>query len=214
MTKQSNPSPNPSLHPVTNPSQHLSHHHPTTDSPTSAPEASTNDVPANGVTADVPDPEVQNTTVVGFEVTVPAYQSDELRLQLDWGDTSTQFNWVGDEFWFVEVELPADSEQLLSIVFYDENGDIELGSFEQLYSTGINAAEVFQVTADQFDTEQWDFDRDGSSNLDELMAGTDPRVDEDSLLSIVDEQRMSLLFIANYYESQLPNERPYMNAVE
>jgi len=161
----------------------------------------------------MPDPMVQNTTNVTFDVTVPAYQSNELQLRLNWGEISPSFSWIGDEFWSIEVSLPSNTEHLLTIVFYDENGGIELGSFEQQYTTGTNAAEVFRVNANQFDTEQWDVDKDGNSNLQELIAGTDPRVDEASLLPIVDNQRMSLLFIANYLETQLPTARPYAGTV-
>jgi len=168
------------------------------------------DQPANGATSDVPDPMVQNSTDVTFEITVPAYQSNELQLRLSWGEFKTSLNWVGDELWTINAILPTNTERLLSIVFFDENGGIELGSFEQQYRTGINAAEVFQVNADQFDIDRWDHDGDGVSNLDELIVGTDPRVNEESLLPIIDNQKMSLLFIANYFENLLPNERPYM----
>ena len=184
------------------------------DSTDLSPDSAINDSVVPSVTnADVPDPMVQNNTDVTFEITVPAYQSNELQLRLSWGEFSTSLIWVGDEFWSVTANLPTNTERFLSILFLDENGDIELGSVEQQYRTGINAAEVVQVTADQFDTGRWDFDEDGASNLDELIGGTDPRVDEDSLLRIVDTQPMSLLFIANYFETLLPNDRPYMDSV-
>jgi len=158
-----------------------------------------------------PDPLVQNTTQVSFEVTVPAYQSNELQVSMDWGEFSTSINWVGDEFWSHTVELPTNTQALLSIAFLGENGGIRLrlGSFEQQYKTGSNAAEVITISADQFDTDQWDFDADGNSNLNELIAGTDPRVDEDNQLPIIDNKKMNLLFIANYFESTLSDERPY-----
>lgn len=170
-------------------------------------DSSTNTL-SNDVIDDAPDPMVHNRTDVSFEITVPAYQSNALQVQLSWGDFNTSLNWIGDEFWSVDANLPSDIEHLLSIVFYDDNGNLELGSYEQTYRSGTNAAEIYQVSADQFDTGQWDEDGDGTSNLDELIAGTAPDVDEDSLLDISDVRNMGLLFIANYFETIIDNERP------
>ncbi len=162
---------------------------------------------------DAPDPMIQNRIDVSFEVTVPAYQSNELQVKLSWGDFNTSLAWIGDELWSTDANLPTDTEALLSIVFYDDNGNLELGSYEKTYRSGTNAAEIYQVSADQFDTSRWDEDGDGTSNLDELIAGTAPDVDEDSLLNIIDERRMGLLFIANYFETIIGNERPNQLAV-
>ena len=188
------------------------------------PVVSTDDVEIDSVVAEsdvsvdedapviaAPDPLIQNVTRVDFEITVPAYQSNALQVRLTWGDTQANAAWVGDELWSLSLDLPSNTERLLTIVFSDDNGNIELGSYEQNYRTGFNDSEILQLSAGQFDTNTSDFDEDGVSNLDELIAGTDPQVDEESALPIIDDQRMSLVFIANYFESEMPNERPYMD---
>jgi len=124
----------------------------------------------------IPDPLVLNSTQVDFGITVPAYQSDAW---LIWGDSAVTAGWVSDELWTTSLVLPTDTENTLSVTFSDSNGDIVLASFEQAYRTGSNAVEMFNIAAEQFTSEQWDADNDGISNLDELIAGTNP--DGDSL---------------------------------
>jgi len=121
----------------------------------------------------VPDPLVKNSTRVFFDITVPAYVSDTLQVRIEWGATSFLANWVGDEFWSASDDFPTDTENLLTVTFSDKNGAITLGSFERSFRTGSNASESYQITADQFDTDRWDRDGDGVSNLDESIAGTE-----------------------------------------
>lgn len=119
----------------------------------------------------VPDPVVQNIIVVDFDITVPAVVSDALQVRVVWDDRDITAEWVGDELWSISDDFPTSTENLLVVTFYDDNGDFTLGSFEQNFKTGTNDLEVYTVTADQFDTDRWDSDGDGVSNINELIAG-------------------------------------------
>ncbi|MGQ7845589.1 ThuA domain-containing protein [Granulosicoccus sp. 3-233] len=121
-----------------------------------------------------PDPLAGNTVTVRFDITVPSRVSDALQLEVVWGDETLVASWVGDEYWTATADFPAATENRLIVTFYDDNGGIVLGRLEQDYRTGSNESEVLVILADQFDTALWDDDNDGSSNLEELIAGTSP----------------------------------------
>ncbi len=159
------------------------------------------------------DPLIQNTIRVSFEITVPAYQSDELSVELNWGDENLTALWVGDEFWSASGEFPTETQHLLTATFYDKNGDIELSMFSQEFKTGTTDAEYFQISADQFIANQFDTDKDGVNNLDESIAGTDPLVDENSVLEIFEASSLNSFFsVSKNFESLLTDERPYSNS--
>jgi len=121
----------------------------------------------------VPDPMAQNSIRVNFDIQVPAYQSNNLQVRLTWGEKTLIADWIGDEFWSASDDFPTNVEQLLTATFFDANGDITLGSFESAFKTDTNATMSYQITADQFDTNRWDNDGDGVSNLDELIAASE-----------------------------------------
>jgi len=105
---------------------------------------------------------------------------------------------------------------LLSVTFYDRNGDIELARFKQSLTTSSSTAETLQITAEQFDADIFDTDEDGANNLNELIAGTDPLIDETSLLPIVDaftHSRWSRMSISRHFESHISDERPFINTL-
>jgi len=116
------------------------------------------------------------STRVSFDVTVPAYVSDSLQVRLLWGDKDISAAWVVDETWTVSDDFPLDTVNPLTITFSDDNGATTLGSVETDFRTGTSASESVRISADQFDTNRWDDDGDGVSNLAELIAGIDPFV--------------------------------------
>ncbi len=131
----------------------------------------------DGTTTNPTDPttgDVQSFTSVNFDITVPAYSSNALQVKILWGDVDLNASWVGDEQWSASTQLRANTSHQLLITFSDENGEIPLASYEQTLTTGSNDSLVVTVSANLFDSARWDSDNDGDSNLDELLAGTNP----------------------------------------
>jgi len=189
------------------------------DAPNAANTPSTGDTLNPGANETVvTDPLIQNATQVHFNITVPAYKSNALQVRLSWGEFEQTANWIGDELWSTTAELPTNTEHVLTVMFFDNNGDIELGSFEQNFKTGFNAAESYQVSADLFDIDRWDTDGDGVSNLNELLAGNDPLIDESQSLEIRDQLPLvtresvpNLRIYSGIHEAIVPGERPYFD---
>lgn len=164
----------------------------------------------------LPDPLVQNDTEIRFSITVPAIMSDTLQLRLVWGDENFPASWVGDEMWSASAVFPTDTQHSLVVTFSNDNGALILGTFETELRTGTNASETFEIEANQFETVLWDNDNDGVSNIDEQLAGTDPLVDADSLLEIVDFiiiNSRSGISVTKDFESRLTDERPFFEEI-
>jgi len=166
------------------------------------------------------DPLIQNSVPVNFDITVPYYLSDELSLELRWGDINITASWVGGQFWSATGEFPTQTTHPLEITFYDRFGAIELARHTQQYSVGSNAEAALIITAEQFDANHFDNDADGKNNLEELNAGTDPLIDEASLLEIADSYAMSTyhsafsrLSVSSQFESRLPDDRPFVDTI-
>jgi len=115
-----------------------------------------------------------------------------LSVELTWGTKRIMAEWIGDEEWRATIDFPEvvfasagfpQNQYLLAINFQDRNGDLLLGRAEAFYFVRSGDAAVHTVVADEFDTERWDDDADGTSNLDEVRRGTDPTVAETPLSS-------------------------------
>ena len=123
-----------------------------------------------------PPPVATEMVQVNFDITVPFVVSNALQVHVLWGDTRLTAAWLIDESWAVSGELPANTEQALSIIFYDDNGATTIASIDTSLRTSSAEVQEVQITADQFDSERWDSDGDGTSNLEELRTGRDPFV--------------------------------------
>ena len=152
------------------------------------------------------------TVKVSYEITVPKHQSNELLLNLVWGEVAASAQWVSDELWTAEVDLPGNTEETLAVTFYDRNGAVELASYEALFATGTDLTQTYKISAGQFDQLRWDSDEDGISNFAEVVAGTDPFYDEYLNAEIVDEVYVDLGI--NAWEGRLSDERPYKEYLE
>lgn len=162
-----------------------------------------------------PDPVGQISTRINFSITVPAYQSTELQVQLTWDDKVFNANWVGDELWTVYADFPINTEHELLITFSDANGDLTLAQYVSMFRSGTNESESYQVSAEQFSIEAWDRDNDGVSNLAESLAGTNPHVNENALLDVRDTYFVNSIFpVSEYYEVRIPDSRPYFEYSE
>jgi hypothetical protein len=168
-----------------------------------------------------PDSQNQNLTRMNFNITVPVYMSNELQVQLRWGDIVVNANWEVGQSWTATMDLPNYSENLLVVNFADRNGEILLGTYEQQLITTSNATDSYLIQADQFDTTRWDADIDGVSNLAELLAGNDPLIDESLSLEIRDslnsDGQRAMVLISIYsqrFETSIPDDRPYFEDEE
>ena len=137
-------------------------------------EGTRQNVTVEGDAGSTPPPVDAPPVLVNFEITVPFIVSNALQVQVIWGDTVLPAAWLIDESWAVTGEFTADTEQPLSITFFDDNGAVTLASFETSFRTTSEEVQEFSVVADQFDSERWDSDGDGTSNLEELRVGRDP----------------------------------------
>lgn len=165
----------------------------------------------------IPDPLVQNFTQVEFNITVPSYQSNALQVRLSWGTIDFNASWVGDELWVASHDFPTNTPNELVVTFSDDNGGITLGQFETVFETGTNDSENFQISTTQFDTNRWDNDEDGESNIDELLVGADPLVNEDSLLEIRNSftlHEQSRMSVSGSFESRVSEQRPFIDTYE
>jgi len=113
-------------------------------------------------------------TKIIFNITVPAYKSNALQVRVKWGEKDLEAMWVVDETWTASGDFPTNTQNQLSVTFSDNIGSTTLASFETPFKTGSSATQTYNITAEQFDTDRWDDDSDGISNLDELHAEPNP----------------------------------------
>ncbi len=118
------------------------------------------------------------TIRVNFDITVPVYSSNALRVRVAWGDIDIKADWIFDQSWELSTDFQVDEENPLVVSFFDGNGDLLLARAETILRTESSESQSVQIIAAQFESIQFDDDNDGVSNLAESLAGTDPLIDE------------------------------------
>ena len=138
-----------------------------------------NDAPSDTVSdsdnlQNEPAPQAPESASVTFDITVPVYVSNALQVQLAIDDTVANASWVADESWMLTEEFATGVEHAVVITFSDRNGALTLGSHEFSFNVESRAEANIRIRAVDFNTQAFDSDMDGVSNLQELLAGTNP----------------------------------------
>lgn len=126
------------------------------------------------------------------------------------GDIDATAIWIEKVSWRIVESFPADTENPVTITFYDENGGIALASINTDFTTGAGDEHSFEITADQWEIDRWDSDGDGISNLMELAQGGDPRSATNAIQPLADNFVHAFSFIptieSGFYhlESDIP----------
>ena len=109
-------------------------------------EGTRENVTVAGAGGGTPPPIDTPTVLVDFTIMVPAFMSDALQIQVMWGDTLLPAAWLFDETWVVTGEFPAETEQPLTITFFDDNGAVTLASFETRFRTTSEDVQAVSYT--------------------------------------------------------------------
>lgn len=163
----------------------------------------------------------QLETLVTFNIAVPAYQSDRLKVDLVYDDINLIAQWMGDEYWTASGTFLVGTEDDLVVTFYDWNGAITLARHVRAFEIETNADPDVNIAAADFVTTQFDDDGDGESNFAELAAGTDPLNDESQLLDVIDNYSFpatqvstsrNFLSLTQFLENKLDDQRPNISS--
>ncbi|MEE9334578.1 MAG: hypothetical protein V3U65_10855 [Granulosicoccaceae bacterium] len=106
----------------------------------------------------------------------------QLRVEVTVDDKSVEMSPVGDGNFFGNISLAADNANNVEVSWFEyfEERDLLLAQASKVVTVSAGDTEAtITIRSSEFDTNSWDADSDGRSNLSERIEGTGPRDSSD-----------------------------------
>ncbi|ASJ76190.1 hypothetical protein [Granulosicoccus antarcticus] len=172
------------------------------------------DAESGGESADVET--IPETVAVTFDITVPAYLSNELIVVVYSGEQSVAADYVSGQLWSATMNLPNIGRNA-HVIFFDRFGDLALAGSRQRWIPKTSMASQEAVIG-RVEFTLLDYDNDGTDNITELQLGTDPLIADSGVTPVgvswqENDVLRALRGVTASYEIAVPAERPWTERI-